>query len=387
MDPACGTGGFLTATIDHLRHQLPEHPSAEDKKAIEQSIIGVEKKQLPHLLCATNLLLHGIDTPSQADRYNTLGRPWKDWDNIEPVECVIINPPFGGFEEEGVGGDYPDDLRTRETADMFLTLIVSKLLKDGGRGAIVLPDGALFGEGVKSKVKKLMLDECNLHTIVRLPNGAFAPYTNIKTNLLFYTKGKPTETIWFYEHPYPEGQKSYSKTRPIRLVEFDTEKTWWGKEENDFAERQEGERAWKIDFKTRKRNAEAQAKPHWDRAEELNKQASALDSEVRELRDSIRGVKEPEQRKPVEDQIAELRAKADELRRQARAAQAAGDRLFYPIYNLDIKNPNAPEEEIHDPDALLEKYKKLLADIEETQELLKSELGAALAHHFESEVA
>jgi type I restriction enzyme M protein len=287
-----------------------------------------------------------------------------------------------------VGGDYPEELRTRETADMFLTLIVSKLLKDGGRGAIVLPDGALFGEGVKSKVKKLLLDECNLHTIVRLPNGAFAPYTNIKTNLLFFTKGKPTETIWFYEHHYPEGQKSYSKTRPIRLEEFAAEKAWWGKEENDFAERQDSERAWKIDFKTRKLNAEAQAKPHWDRAQELNKRASALDNHVRDLRDSIRGMKEPEQRKPVEDQIAEARARADELRRQARDAQAVGDRVFWPIYNLDIKNPNAPEEESHDPDVLhLEKYKKLLADIEETQEQLKSELGAALAHHFESEVA
>lgn len=385
MDPACGTGGFLTATIDHLRRQLTPHSGAEDKKAIEQLIAGIEKKQLPHLLCTTNLLLHGIDEPSQVDHSNTLARPWNDWRVDERVKCVITNPPFGGLEDEGVGSDYPADLRTRETADMFLTLIVKKLLRDEGRGAIVLPDGALFGEGIKARVKELLLKECNLHTIIRLPNGVFAPYTSIKTNLLFFTRGKPTETIWFYEHPYPEGQKSYSKTRPIRLEEFDAEKAWWGKEENDFAERQENERAWKVDFKTKKRDAEAQAKPHWDKAEELTMQASTLENQVRDLRDSIKGVKELEQRKPVEEQMAELRANAEQLRRQARDAQAAGDRLYWPIYNLDIKNPNAPEEESHDPDVLLEKYKKLLAEIEETQEQLKSELGMALAHHFESE--
>jgi type I restriction enzyme M protein len=304
------------------------------------------------------------------------------------VECVITNPPFGGLEDEGVGSDYPADLRTRETADMFLTLIVKKLLKDGGRGAVVLPDGALFGEGIKGRIKKLLLDECNLHTIIiRLPNGVFAPYTSIKTNLLFFTKGRPTEAIWFYEHPYPEGQKSYSKTKPIRLEEFAAEKAWWGKEQNDFAERQESERAWKVDFKTKKQEAEAQAKPHWDKAEDLNNQAFTLENQARDLRNSIRGITDFDQRKLVEDQITELRTKADALRLQARDAQAAGDRLFWPIYNLDIKNPNAPEEESHDPDVLLEKYKKLLADIEETQEQLKSELGSALAHHFELEEA
>lgn len=202
-----------------------------------------------------------------------------------------------------------------------------------------------------------------------------------------FTKGKPTETIWFYEHPYPQGQKSYSKTKPIRLEEFSAEKAWWGKEENDFAERQESERAWKVDFKSKKQGAEAQAKPHWDKAKDLNKQAAALENQIRELRDSIRGVTEYKQRKLVEDQIPGLRGGAELLRLQARDAQAVGDRLYWPIYNLDIKNPNAPEEESHDPDVLLDKYKKLLTDIEETQEQLKSELGAALAHHFERENA
>lgn len=386
MDPACGTGGFLTATIDHLRGQITTHSGADDQKAIEQAISGIEKKQLPYLLCATNLLLHGIDVPSQIEHWNTLKRPWNEWRMDERVECVITNPPFGGLEDAGVGSDYPADLRTRETADMFVTLIVKKLLKDGGRGAIVLPDGALFGEGVKSKVKKLLLDECNVHTILRLPNGVFAPYTGIKTNLLFFTKGKSTETIWFYEHPYPEGQKSYSKTKPILLKEFDPEKAWWGKEENDFAERQESERAWKVDFKSKKQDAEAQAKPYWDKAEELLIRASILENHARDLRDSIKGVKDPEQRKVAEDQMNEHRVNAEELRGHARDAQAAGDRLFWPIYNLNIPNPNAPEAESDDPDVLLRKYKKLLADIDDTREQLRSDLGMALSHYFESEV-
>ncbi|HOP39627.1 MAG TPA: N-6 DNA methylase [Geobacteraceae bacterium] len=386
LDPACGTGGFLTAAIDHLRGQLTKKSGTDEEKAIEESIFGIEKKQLPHLLCTTNMLLHGIDVPSQIEHRNTLAKPWNEWTLNERVDCVITNPPFGGMEDDGVGSDFPAEVRTRETADMFLTLIVKKLLKNGGRGAVVLPDGTLFGDGVKAKIKKILLEECNLHTIIRLPNGVFAPYTSIKTNLLFFTKGKPTETIWFYEHPYPEGYKSYSKTKPIRLEEFDAEKAWWGKEENDFAEREESERAWKIDFKTMKEEAEAKAKPHWNKAEDLNNEASAVDGQIKDLRDSIKRVKDAEKRKPVEDRMAELKEQADKLRQEARDAQAAGDRLYWPIYNLDIKNPNAPEEETHDPDVLLEKYKKLLADIEETQELLKNELAAALAHHFESEV-
>jgi type I restriction enzyme M protein len=182
MDPACGTGGFLTATIKHLSGQLPKNASTKDQKTIEKLIVGIEKKQLPYLLGTTNLLLHGIDVPSQIDHRNTLYHPWKAWTSDDEVDCVITNPPFGGMEDEGAGSDYPDTLRTRETSDMFITLIVGKLLRDSGRGAVVLPDGFLFGEGIKSRVKKLLLEECNLHTIIRLPNGVFAPYTSIRTN-------------------------------------------------------------------------------------------------------------------------------------------------------------------------------------------------------------
>lgn len=396
MDPACGTGGFLTAGIEHFRNQLAtmKSPRPEDKRAIEALILGIEKKQLPHLLCTTNMLLHGIDVPSQIEHKNTLGIGWNEWKASDKVDCIITNPPFGGYEDDGVGSDYPADLRTRETADMFIALIIKKLLKEKGRAAVVLPDGFLFGDGIKNTLKKLLLRDCKLHTIVRLPKGVFAPYTTIKTNLLFFTKGNAvndcnehfhTDTIWFYEHPYPPGYKSYSKTKPIRLEEFDPEREWWGSEENDFADRVENEFAWKVDFKTKREQAEAAAQPHWQRAEELNNEAAALEIEASDLRRSLVGTTDSAYREKIDDQIAALRAQAESLRLQARDSQAAGNRIYWPIYNLDIKNPNAAEEETYDPDVLLEKYKKLLGEIEETENQLKSELAAALAHHFVDE--
>lgn len=400
LDPACGTGGFLTAAIDHFNHQITDKSGTDDKKAIEELIFGFEKKPLPHLLCTTNLLLHGIDAPSQIEHRNTLARAWNDWSKAEKMDCIVTNPPFGGYEEDAVGGTYPADLRTRETADMFMALIVKKLLKDdGGRAAVVLPDGFMFGDGIKGKLKEKLLKECRLHTIVRLPKGVFAPYTTIKTNLLFFTRRKPetddddqdesfkTDTIWFYEHPYPPGYKSYSKTKPIRLEEFDAEKAWWGTEDNDFTDREETGLAWKFDFKTLQAEKWAEAKPHWDKAEDFNNQASALESEARDLRKSLVGSTDADYRKQIETRIEELKAQAEPLRLKARDAQAAGDRIYWPIFNLDQKNPNAPEEESHDPDVLLDKYKKLLDEIEETENTLKGELAAALAHHFEEEEA
>lgn len=396
MDPACGTGGFLTAAIDHLRNQITTKSSAEDKRAIETLIRGIEKKQLPHLLCTTNMLLHGIDVPSQIEHKNTLGIGWNEWSANQKVDCIITNPPFGGYEDDGVGSDYPADLKTRETADMFMALIIKKLLKENGRAAVVLPDGFLFGDGIKGTLKKLLLQECNLHTIIRLPKGVFAPYTTIKTNLLFFTKGTRvddgsehfhTDTIWFYEHPYPPGYKSYSKTKPIRLEEFKPEQDWWGDESDDFASREENEFAWKVDFKTKREQAEAAAQPHWANAESLNNEASVLDNRIRDLRDSIKGLSDKTQRQSVEDEIESLKTQSEALRLKARDAQAAGDRIYWPIFNLDLKNPNAPEEETHDPDELLVKYKKLLGEIEETENQLKSELAAALSHHFSDEEA
>lgn len=234
LDPACGTGGFLTAASEHMRTEA--HTSAKLAE-LKANIHGVEKKALPHLLCVTNLMVHGIEVP-KVRHGNTLARPLRDYGPKDQVDVIVTNPPFGGMEEDGIENNFPAEFRTRETADLFLVLVM-ELLKDGGRAAIVLPDGTLFGEGIKTRIKKRLLEECNLHTIVRLPKGVFAPYTTIKTNILFFTKGEPTKDVWFYEHPYPEGYKSYSKTKPMRIEEFEPEKAWW-------ESREESERAWKV---------------------------------------------------------------------------------------------------------------------------------------------
>ena len=242
LDPACGTGGFLVSAIEHLRKQ---RKTAADEETIQECFSGIEKKHLPHVLCMTNLLLHGIDVPSKVRHDNTLSRPLRDWSPKERVDVVVTNPPFGGMEEDGIELNFPTEFRTRETADLFLVLLM-KVLKPGGRAGLVLPDGTLFGEGVKTRIKEALLTDCNLHTIVRLPNGVFNPYTGIRTNLLFFTKGVPTTTVWYYEHPYPPGAKSYNKGKPIRIEEFDAEKKWWGSEADGFATRVESEQAWRV---------------------------------------------------------------------------------------------------------------------------------------------
>ena len=285
LDPACGTGGFLTCTIEHIRAKYVN--TAAGEQVLQQQIHGVEKKALPHLLCTTNMLLHGIEVPSNIRHNNTLARPLRDYSPKERVDVVITNPPFGGMEEDGIEGNFPAAFRTRETADLFLLLIMH-LLKDGGRAAIVLPDGTLFGEGVKTRIKEKLLDECNLHTIVRLPNGVFSPYTGIKTNLLFFVKGTPTRKIWYYEHPYPAGCKSYSKTKPMRIEEFGPEKGWW---EN----REENEHAWKVDIgqiKASGYNLDVK-NPHVGEIEshdpdELLRKYRKLQAEVTETREALK---------------------------------------------------------------------------------------------------
>lgn len=259
LDPACGTGGFLTCAIETVRKQHVK--TVEQEQQLQDSIYGVEKKPLPHLLCTTNMILHGIDVPTNVRHDNTLARPLRDYGPKDRVDVILTNPPFGGMEEDGIENNFPATFRTRETADLFLVLIMH-LLKDGGRAAVVLPDGTLFGEGIKTRIKEQLLETCNLHTVVRLPNGVFAPYTGIKTNLLFFTKGQPTTDVWFYEHPYPAGYKNYSKTRPMRIEEFAAEKAWWGGE--DRSGRIENEFAWKVsadDIRARNYNLDCK-NPH-----------------------------------------------------------------------------------------------------------------------------
>ena len=287
LDPACGTGGFLVNTIEHIRNS-GDLKSAEDDEVLQGQINGVEKKPLPHLLCTTNMILHGISAPKNVRRDNTLARPLRDYSPRDAVDVVVTNPPFGGIEEDGIQSNFPATYQTKETADLFLVLIMH-LLKPNGRCGIVLPDGTLFGEGVKTRIKERLLKTCNLHTIVRLPNGVFNPYTGIRTNLLFFEKGSETKEIWYYEHPYPEGYKSYSKTKPMRIEEFEPEKEWW-------KDRKESEHAWRVGI----------------------------------------------------------------------------DEIVNRNYNLDIKNPNAVEAELQDPDTLYKQYQKHAGEATEIATELKS---------------
>lgn len=236
LDPACGTGGFLTTTIEHLKKQAK---NPKDRAVLQTTVLGVEKKPLPHMLAMTNMMLHGIDVPTNVSHDNTLSRPLKDYGPKDRVDLVITNPPFGGMEEDGIENNFPKKYQTRETADLFMALIMHLLKPDTGRAAVVLPDGFLFGEGTKTNLKKELLEEFNLHTIVRLPKGVFSPYTGINTNLLFFDKAGPTKAVWFFEHPYPTGYKSYSRSKPLTIGEFDLEKKWWNK-------RKETEYAWKV---------------------------------------------------------------------------------------------------------------------------------------------
>lgn len=241
FDPACGTGGFLTCAIRHMREHHVRRP--EDEVRLQASLRAVEKKPLPHMLAVTNMLLHGVEDPSFLRHDNTLARPYISWSQSDRVDLVLTNPPFGGREEDGIESNFPQHLRTRETADLFLALII-RLLRPGGRAAVVLPDGTLFGEGVKTRLKEALMEECNLHTIVRLPNSVFRPYASIGTNLLFFEKGAPTRETWFWEHRVPEGQKAYSMTRPIRVEHLDDCAAWWGGPTRKG--RTETDRAWKL---------------------------------------------------------------------------------------------------------------------------------------------
>ena len=294
LDPACGTGGFLANVIEHKRARFVKSP--KDEELLQESIHGVDKKSLPYMLCMTNMILHGIDTPTNIKHDNTLSRPLRDYTNKDRVNVIVTNPPFGGMEEDGIENNFPATFRTRETADLFVTLIIH-LLKDQGRAAVVLPDGFFFGEGMKTRLKEKLLEECNLHTIVRLPNGVFNPYTGIKTNLLFFTKGQPTKHIWYYEHPYPEGVKSYNKTKPIRFEEFQPEIDWWGSEAKDFKARVETEQAWKVsidDIKARNYNLDIK-NPHVGEQvnhdpEVLLKKYAKQQHDVSKLRDQLKGI-------------------------------------------------------------------------------------------------
>ena len=238
FDPACGTGGFLTTAIEHIRKDVK---NIEDNETLQHTIRGCELKPLPHMLALTNLILHDIEVPNIVYD-DALSRELTSITHKDRVDCILANPPFGGTVSDGMETNFPTALRTKESADLFLLLMI-QYLKIDGRAGIVLPDGSLTGDGVKQRIRQKLLEDCNLHTIVRLPNSVFQPYASVATNLLFFTKGTPTKEIWYYEHKLPDTQKAYSKTKPIKISEFDTLKNWW-------EEKCENEQAWKVDIQT-----------------------------------------------------------------------------------------------------------------------------------------
>jgi len=237
LDPAAGTGGFLTAAIDHVRTLYVK--TVDDEAILQNAITGWELKPVAYVLGLTNLILHEIDIPdyhyidSLKKEYNSIGKK-------DQVDVILANPPFGASIAEGVETNFPATFRCKESADLFVILML-QLLKPNGRCAIVLPDGSITGEGVKARIREKLLTDCNLHTIVRLPQSTFFPAT-VSTNLLFFDKGEPTQEIWYYEHRLPKGQKSYSKTKPIQFDEFQPLIAWWNN-------RRENEVAWKVNVK------------------------------------------------------------------------------------------------------------------------------------------
>lgn len=238
LDPSCGTGGYLTAAIEHLKKQAN---SVEERQSIADNIEGWEYKPLPYLLATTNLILHDIEVPKILFR-DSLDQPLSNYTEKNRVNAILANPPFGGIVANNNENNFPQNFRTKESADLFLVLMIH-LLKQGGRAGIVLPDGSLTGDGVKQRVRQRLLEECNLHTIIRLPNSVFQPYATVATNLLFFTKGEKTKEVWYYEHRLPEGQKAYNKTRPISKKEFKPIVKWWNN-------REESEVSWKVDIQT-----------------------------------------------------------------------------------------------------------------------------------------
>lgn len=248
LDPACGTGGFLVESYDHL---APQVATPEQRRQLQQeTLFGQEAKPLPYMLAQMNLLLHGLEAP-QIAYGNTLDRRINEIGHGERVDVILTNPPFGGEEEAGIKANFPPNMQTSETALLFLQFIMRKLrvagapvaggksAERGGRAVVVVPNGMLFGDGVCAVIKEELLKEFRLHTIVRLPQGVFAPYTDIPANLLFFDRSGPTDTIWYYELSLPEGRKKYSKTAPLQFEEFAPALAWWH-------DRQKGAQAWQV---------------------------------------------------------------------------------------------------------------------------------------------
>ncbi|PSB17528.1 SAM-dependent DNA methyltransferase [Phormidesmis priestleyi ULC007] len=330
-DPACGTAGFLVAAYKYLREKC----QPKDWKILQSSLSGIEAKSLPLMLAQMNLLLNGVEYPD-VERKNSLGTPINQIGVKDQVDVILTNPPFGGEEEAKIKDNFDPKMQTAETALLFLQLIMRLLKSRSGRAGIVVPNGTLFGDGVSAKIKEKLLTEYNLHTIVRLPNGVFAPYTSIPTNLLFFDASGATEEIWYYEVPLPEGRKSFSKTKPMQESDFDGCFAWW----ND---RTENTQAWKYDFKAAYDKAKSEAQPHWDAARKAEANANRNAKRVKELETQIQNINASlldfasvKQQAKVKQEIQDLKEEQKQTqveerqeREIAKQKQTKGDSLYW----------------------------------------------------------
>ena len=365
LDPACGTGGFLVEAYDHI---APQVGTPEQRRTLQRNTLhGQEAKPLPYMLAQMNLLLHGLEAP-QIAYGNTLERRLNEIGHSERVDVILTNPPFGGEEEVGIKANFPPNMQTAETALLFLQYIMRKLrvagapvvggkpVARGGRAAVVVPNGTLFGDGVCAVIKEELLKEFKLHTIVRLPQGVFAPYTDIPANLLFFERGGPTDTVWYYELPLPEGRKKYSKTAPLQFDEFAPALAWW-------QHREEGPQAWKVDFAAKRAAAVDAATPHWQQAESERAAALARGKTLRALEQAIQAAA-PGDKPALQERQRAVKTGQQTHELAAKAAQAEGDALYWPIYNLDLKNPNAKAGLEHaDPKDLIAAMRSHEADV------------------------
>ena len=293
-DFACGTGGFLTSALEILQKQIK---TVEDKETVNRSLFGIEKKNLPHLLCMTNLLLHDIDEPNIMHG-NSLEKNVRDYREEDRFDCIMMNPPYGGTEEKIIQSNFPTELQTSETADLFVALILYRL-KQNGRVGIILPDNFLFGnENSQKALKERLLNECNLHTIVKLPAGVFAPYTSITTNILFFDKTESTKEIWYYDVPLPEGYRSFSKTKPFKSIHLDGVRKWWNdrnKEDlNSYKVSIDEVRAkeFKLDFKNPNKLVEEKEYTLDELLTTMDVKSKNIVSLVDKIREALEGVEE-----------------------------------------------------------------------------------------------
>jgi len=358
LDPACGTGGFLVEAYEYL------HKQATSKETFnilqKESIYGGEAKPLPYLLSQMNLLLHGLEFP-QISFGNSLSKKLTEISDNERVDIIITNPPFGGEEEKAIVKSFSLDNTTSETALMFLQLIMRKLRRVpkiqnskfkiqnfGGRAAVVVPNGVLFGDGISARIKEQLTKDYNLHTIVRLPDGIFAPYTSIPTNLLFFTAGEPTKDIWYYQIKIKDGRKNYTKTNPIQFEEFEEVIEWWNN-------RTETENAWKIDFETLLNETDAKAEVHRKIAKESETKIAKNKEKIETLEKEIQNTDKEKEKDKKTAEINNLKTENEDLKKVATTEKQTAETIYYSAFNLDFKNPAQNTEILHlEPDVLLQ---------------------------------